>query len=520
MYFNGLLGPTLEMLGAPDPGALAEQFRLTKADIVDNVLFLSSSDGRVEINAYFEDGQPAVDRQATTLALAMARDVDRSELLSLAGTFALLLSEMDSSVGDFTALLDWMADSVDGGDTAVRPMNGYALVYAKGENGYMFTLVPGAENGGGQSGSPAVSPTPAPTAEPVRTPEPTQALPQALPGAFMEVGGLWIQLVNCEVSDSGSIWLYFRLLNTSDVPMRVQARQASVNGVSIYATSIGNIGPRSDSSAEDSLLTAYSDNKAEGEAALANPRTIGLTVVVKDDDYNELAAQPITIDPSTLSVKLAAAPVVTPKPTPKPTATPKPYYYQSLAMGDKGDDVRRLQQRLAELGYLDDKADGQFGAKTAAAVKAFNEANGFGSGQVATIAMQEKLFSASAKAWSEPWIPVEVPRTEWRNIGSEGASYRFKFQNTSKTRTIKGIELCYYVTDVWGNRLWGSSIYRQFTTNVTIKPGKTGWSMWLYMTPSWYTIQNIHIGISKVAFSDGSIHENSSVSYDWVCTLH
>ena len=519
LQFNSLLGPMLEMLGAPDPGTLAKQYTLTKADIVDNVLFLSSADGRVEINAFFEDGQPAVDRQASTLGLAMAGDVDRSELLSLGATFAYALSQMDESVGDFEALLDWMSDAVDAGGSAARPMNGYSMVYAKGQNGYMFTLVPDGGSGGAPGAELTQAPTVAPTAKPTPTPAPTQALPRSLENAFLEYGGLSIQLLKCETVSTGNVWLYFRILNTTDEIMRVQVNNATVNGVPVYATTIGNIDPRTDSESEDCLLTTYAEYESEGAAALADPRTVGLTIVIKDKDYHELTTQPITIDAGTLSVSPAAAPAASRKPAATPRATAKPYYYQSLSKGDRGDDVRRLQQKLIELGYLNDTPDGQFGPKTAAAVKAFNEANGFGSSQVATISMQELLFSAKAKAWSEPWIPIEVPRTEWRNITGEGGSYRFKIQNTSKTRTIKGIAVRYYPTDVWGNKLWDYS-YRETTFNVTIKPGKSGWTQWLYMTPSWYTIENIHIGIAKVAFSDGTIHENDNVTYDWYVTLH
>ena len=44
-------------------------------------------------------------------------------------------------------------------------------------------------------------------------------------------------------------------------------------------------------------------------------------------------------------------------------------YFPTLAMGDSGSEVRRLQDRLAQLGYLNDKADGHYGANTQAAVE-------------------------------------------------------------------------------------------------------------------------------------------------------
>lgn len=44
-------------------------------------------------------------------------------------------------------------------------------------------------------------------------------------------------------------------------------------------------------------------------------------------------------------------------------------YYPELRRGDRDEDVAKLQQKLIELGYLDDKADGQFGGRTETAIK-------------------------------------------------------------------------------------------------------------------------------------------------------
>ena len=44
-------------------------------------------------------------------------------------------------------------------------------------------------------------------------------------------------------------------------------------------------------------------------------------------------------------------------------------YYPTLAIGDSGDEVRRLQEKLVLLGYLNDRADGHYGANTQAAVE-------------------------------------------------------------------------------------------------------------------------------------------------------
>lgn len=47
-----------------------------------------------------------------------------------------------------------------------------------------------------------------------------------------------------------------------------------------------------------------------------------------------------------------------------------------LDVGSTGADVRKIQQKLIDWGYLDGTADGKFGAKTQAAVKAFQRKNG------------------------------------------------------------------------------------------------------------------------------------------------
>ena len=72
--------------------------------------------------------------------------------------------------------------------------------------------------------------------------------------------------------------------------------------------------------------------------------------------------------------------------------------YSTLVRGDSGDNVRRLQSRLKELGYLSGSADGSFGGQTESAVKAFQRALGLTQSGVASSSLQEKLFSSSAPA--------------------------------------------------------------------------------------------------------------------------
>lgn len=67
----------------------------------------------------------------------------------------------------------------------------------------------------------------------------------------------------------------------------------------------------------------------------------------------------------------------TPRPTPVPTIdiTPNPEY-GTLQVGDKGDEVRRLQEELARYGYYEGDIDGVYGNQTRRAVEEFQYQHG------------------------------------------------------------------------------------------------------------------------------------------------
>lgn len=70
--------------------------------------------------------------------------------------------------------------------------------------------------------------------------------------------------------------------------------------------------------------------------------------------------------------------------------------YRTLSRGSRGKSVRRLQERLRELGYPCGPADGVFGSGTFRAVRYFQEAVGRSQSGVATPGLQSKLFAANA----------------------------------------------------------------------------------------------------------------------------
>lgn len=70
--------------------------------------------------------------------------------------------------------------------------------------------------------------------------------------------------------------------------------------------------------------------------------------------------------------------------------------YVPLEKGSKGDTVKELQQRLIDLGYLSDKADGSYGNKTKTAVEMFQREAGIAANGIADESTQEALFAEDA----------------------------------------------------------------------------------------------------------------------------
>ncbi len=82
----------------------------------------------------------------------------------------------------------------------------------------------------------------------------------------------------------------------------------------------------------------------------------------------------------------------------------------TLEKGDTGDAVKKLQQRLKELGYYTYGIDSSYGYRTVEAVKAFQKRNGLTQDGVAGPATQTKLYSSSAVPAKDP--VVEEPEDE------------------------------------------------------------------------------------------------------------
>lgn len=94
--------------------------------------------------------------------------------------------------------------------------------------------------------------------------------------------------------------------------------------------------------------------------------------------------------------------------------------YTLLRSGDRGAQVRALQERLISLGYLySGSADGDYGNTTRKAVLMFQQQNGLDADGIAGAKTQELLFSSSAKYNSQS--PATVEKTV-KSSSSSGSS--------------------------------------------------------------------------------------------------
>ena len=120
------------------------------------------------------------------------------------------------------------------------------------------------------------------------------------------------------------------------------------------------------------------------------------------------------VTPMPISYLPTPEPIVTAAPTIVPTATPRAARrYTTLYVGDTGSDVRRLQNRLKELGYLSGSADGSYGPKTETAVRDFQRRNGLKADGIAGSKTLQVLYDSPDVIYANAstMIPTMAPVT-------------------------------------------------------------------------------------------------------------
>ena len=113
--------------------------------------------------------------------------------------------------------------------------------------------------------------------------------------------------------------------------------------------------------------------------------------------------------------------------------------YLLLKQGTSGVDVRKLQGRLAELGYYSGGVDGIYGNTTVDAVKAFQRNNGLSGDGQAGSQTQSKLYSATAKYASNPVATANPEQTRSLSVGMSGNDVYALQQRLIELRYLTGV---------------------------------------------------------------------------------
>ena len=95
--------------------------------------------------------------------------------------------------------------------------------------------------------------------------------------------------------------------------------------------------------------------------------------------------------------------------------------YVELAKGSKGEEAKKLQARLIELGYLTGAADGIYGNGTAAAVSSFQNQHDLDVTGTADVAMQELLFSDLAQK------AIVYEKLEYKGVSRDPDNYEGRY---------------------------------------------------------------------------------------------
>ena len=128
--------------------------------------------------------------------------------------------------------------------------------------------------------------------------------------------------------------------------------------------------------------------------------------------------------------------------------------YKVLRNGEDGDAVKRLQEHLISLDYLNTNATGKFRSATEKAVRAFQEHNGLEVTGVADVITQQLLFSTRALAKGAQPTPTPGPNADVGDINDvvmvedgqgtadsrESVAYRKRLIRGSEGEDVKRVQ--------------------------------------------------------------------------------
>jgi len=100
---------------------------------------------------------------------------------------------------------------------------------------------------------------------------------------------------------------------------------------------------------------------------------------------------------------------------------------------------------------------------------------------------------------------------EYLTLNGNRADVRFEVRNVGRNKAVKSFELYVYALDVWGNEVYGDTIYH-VTTQRTVSPGSTAYSDYITI-PSWSRVDRLYCGIHKVVYTDGTTCTQEDIEY-------
>ncbi len=118
----------------------------------------------------------------------------------------------------------------------------------------------------------------------------------------------------------------------------------------------------------------------------------------------------VTIPPAGYSQSVIS-PTAAPTPVPTIAITPNPAY-STLKMGDKGNEVRKLQETLKEYGYYTAEVDGAYGNQTRQAVERFQYMHGLSADGMAGRHTLTVLYESNQVRLPEGVNATPEPTTE------------------------------------------------------------------------------------------------------------
>jgi peptidoglycan hydrolase-like protein with peptidoglycan-binding domain len=177
------------------------------------------------------------------------------------------------------------------------------------------------------------------------------------------------------------------------------------------------------SEADSPPLVGPDEQATEADAG-GRPRTAGAGVAT--------TASPTapTTAPATVPSTTTTAPTTTVPATTTTTAPPDPADDGMLELGEAGDSVSALQQRLTDLGYWLGTPDGSYGQLTRQAVMAFQKAEGLGRDGMAGPETQGRLATAGRPVSRAGGTGIEIDLARQVLFVVQGGQVRWAF-NTS-----------------------------------------------------------------------------------------